>query len=132
MLQEASNTPAAAAATQAATPAPMDQIIGGVVADTNAAALKEMGISSLLNNMVASPGEFAVTWVVVVTLVVMSIACWYYTVVIDPNSDLRRAMGVNNVPHTFLLNGAGEVVWQANKYVPGEEEVLVAEVRKLK
>ncbi|MGA0817325.1 MAG: TlpA family protein disulfide reductase [Schleiferiaceae bacterium] len=57
---------------------------------------------------------------------------WDYTVVLDPNSDLRRAMGVNNVPHTFLLNGAGEVVWQANKYVPGEEEVLVAEVRKLK
>ena len=57
---------------------------------------------------------------------------WDYTVVLDPNSDLRRAMGVNNVPHTFLLNGAGEIVWQVNKYVPGEEEVLIAEVRKLK
>jgi thiol-disulfide isomerase/thioredoxin len=57
---------------------------------------------------------------------------WDYTVVLDPNSDLRRAMGVNNVPHTFLLNAAGEVVWQANKYVPGEEEVLISEVRKLK
>jgi hypothetical protein len=31
-----------------------------------------------------------------------------------------------------LLNAAGEVVWQANKYVPGEEEVLISEVRKLK
>jgi len=57
---------------------------------------------------------------------------WDYTVVLDPNSDLRRAMGVNNVPHTFLLNGAGEVVWQVNKYVPGEEEVLISEIRKLK
>ena len=57
---------------------------------------------------------------------------WDYTVVLDPNSDLRRAMGVNNVPHTFLLNGAGEIVWQVNKYVPGEEEVLSAEIRKLK
>ena len=57
---------------------------------------------------------------------------WDYTVVLDPNSDLRRAMGVNNVPHTFLLNGAGEIVWQVNKYVPGEEEVLIAEIRKLK
>lgn len=57
---------------------------------------------------------------------------WDYTVVLDSNSDLRRAMGVNNVPHTFLLNGAGEIVWQVNKYVPGEEEVLIAEIRKLK
>ena len=57
---------------------------------------------------------------------------WDYTVVLDPNSDLRRAMGVNNVPHTFLLDGAGEIVWQVNKYVPGEEEVLIAEIRKLK
>ena len=57
---------------------------------------------------------------------------WDYTVALDPNSDLRRAMGVNNVPHTFLLNGAGEIVWQVNKYVPGEEEVLIAEIRKLK
>jgi thiol-disulfide isomerase/thioredoxin len=57
---------------------------------------------------------------------------WDYTVVLDPNSDLRRAMGVNNVPHTFLLNGAGEIVWQVNKYVPGEEEVLISEIRKLK
>jgi thiol-disulfide isomerase/thioredoxin len=57
---------------------------------------------------------------------------WDYTMVLDPNSDLRRAMGVNNVPHTFLLNGAGEIVWQVNKYVPGEEEVLIAEIRKLK
>ena len=57
---------------------------------------------------------------------------WDYTVVLDPNSDLRRSMGVNNVPHTFLLNGAGEIVWQVNKYVPGEEEVLISEIRKLK
>ncbi|MFM6998514.1 MAG: TlpA family protein disulfide reductase [Bacteroidota bacterium] len=57
---------------------------------------------------------------------------WDYHVVLDPNSDVRRAMGVNNVPHTFLLNGAGEIVWQANKYVPGEEAVLISEVRKLK
>jgi hypothetical protein len=31
-----------------------------------------------------------------------------------------------------LLNGAGEIVWQVNKYVPGEEEVLISEIRKLK
>lgn len=96
MLQEASNTPAAAAAT----PVPMDQVIGGVVADTNAAALKEMGIASLLNNMVAHPGEFAVTWVVVVTLVLMSIACWYYTVVKTIQNQVIKSRA-NHVIRTF-------------------------------
>ena len=26
---------------------------------------------------------------------------WEYMVLLDPNGDLKRAMGVNNVPHTF-------------------------------
>ena len=30
---------------------------------------------------------------------------WEYEVYLDPNSEFRRAMNVNNVPHTFLLNG---------------------------
>jgi hypothetical protein len=38
-------------------------------------------------------------------------------------------MGVNNVPHTFLLNGKGEIVYQANKYVPGEEKHLMEAIR---
>jgi cytochrome c biogenesis protein CcmG/thiol:disulfide interchange protein DsbE len=38
---------------------------------------------------------------------------------------------VNNVPHTFLLDGEGNIVWQANKYVPGEEEELAHKVEAL-
>ena len=49
---------------------------------------------------------------------------WEYLVLMDPNSDLRRAMGVNNVPHTFLINGAGKIVWDHNNYSPGDEEEL--------
>lgn len=49
---------------------------------------------------------------------------WEYLVIMDPNSDLRRAMGVNNVPHTFLVNGAGKIVWDHNNYSPGDEEEL--------
>lgn len=54
---------------------------------------------------------------------------WDYQVILDANSVLRRAMGVNNVPHTFLLNGKGEIVYQANKYVPGEEKHLFDAIR---
>ena len=56
---------------------------------------------------------------------------WEYEVLCDPNSALRRAMGVNNVPHTFLLDADGNIVWQANKYVPGEEEELVERIERV-
>ena len=49
---------------------------------------------------------------------------WEYLVLMYPNSDLRRAMGVNNVPHTFLVNGVGKIVWDHNNYSPGDEEEL--------
>lgn len=56
---------------------------------------------------------------------------WDYEVFIDTNQDLKRAMNVNNVPHTFLLNGNGEVVWQHNNYSPGDEEKLYEQILQL-
>ncbi len=53
---------------------------------------------------------------------------WDYEVYLDPNSNLKRAMGVSTVPHTFLLNGKGEIVWQHRGYVDGDEEVLYKEI----
>lgn len=41
---------------------------------------------------------------------------WTYDIYLDENSDFRRAMNVNNVPHTFVLNGKGEVIWQTSSY----------------
>jgi hypothetical protein len=40
-------------------------------------------------------------------------------------------MNVNNVPHTFLLNGDGKIVWQHNGYNPGDEEELFELVQKV-
>lgn len=56
---------------------------------------------------------------------------WDYDVVLDPNGDLKRALNVNNVPHTFLLNGKGEIVWQHNNYEPGDENELYQQVKEL-
>lgn len=56
---------------------------------------------------------------------------WDYEIYLDPNGDFKRAMGVNNVPHTFLLNGEGEVVWQHNSYAEGDEYHLYELVTKL-
>jgi thiol-disulfide isomerase/thioredoxin len=56
---------------------------------------------------------------------------WDYEVYLDPNGEFKRAMNVNNVPHTFLLNGNKEVVWQHNSYSPGDEEELLELTRKV-
>ena len=40
-------------------------------------------------------------------------------------------MGVNNVPHTFVYNGEGELVWSHNNYAEGDEEELYEELLKL-
>jgi thiol-disulfide isomerase/thioredoxin len=56
---------------------------------------------------------------------------WDYEVYLDPNGDLKRALNVNNVPHTFLLNGAGEIVYQHNNYEPGDENELYRKVQEL-
>jgi thiol-disulfide isomerase/thioredoxin len=56
---------------------------------------------------------------------------WEYEVYIDPNGDFKRAMGVNNVPHTFLVDGDGNIVWQHNSYSEGDEYELFELVKKL-
>lgn len=56
---------------------------------------------------------------------------WDYTVLLDPNGDLKRAMNVNNVPHTFLIDGKGKIVWQHNNYVAGDEHELFQKVKSL-
>ena len=56
---------------------------------------------------------------------------WDYEVYLDPNGDLKRAMGVSTVPHTFLLNGKNEIVWQHKGYVDGDEDELLEQIEKI-
>ncbi len=56
---------------------------------------------------------------------------WEYEVYLDENSDFKRAMGVNNPPHTFLLDGNGKIVYEHNGYAPGDENKLFQEIKKL-
>ncbi len=56
---------------------------------------------------------------------------WEYLVLMDPNWDFKRAMGVNNVPHTFLIDAEGNIVYSHNNYAPGDEDKLYEEIKKL-
>ena len=56
---------------------------------------------------------------------------WDYKILLDPNGDFKRAMGVNNVPHTFLIDSDGNIVYSHNNYAPGDEDQLFEEILKL-
>ena len=56
---------------------------------------------------------------------------WDYEVYLDPNGDLKRAMGVSTVPHTFLLNSKNKIVWQHKGYVDGDEDELLEQIEKI-
>ena len=56
---------------------------------------------------------------------------WEYEVYLDENQELKRALNVNNIPHTFLLDGEGNIVWQHNGYIPGDEDHLYELIEKL-
>lgn len=56
---------------------------------------------------------------------------WEYEVYIDENQDFKRAMSVNTVPHTFVIDGNGNIVWQHNSYADGDEDELYEVVKKV-
>jgi len=56
---------------------------------------------------------------------------WDYEVYLDSNSDLKRAMGVSTVPHTFLINKEGKIVWNHKGYIDGDEEELYEQIQHL-
>ncbi len=57
---------------------------------------------------------------------------WEFEVLADPNQDLKRALNVGNIPHVFVLNGNGEIVWQHTAYSEGVEEEIYEIVEKVK
>jgi len=56
---------------------------------------------------------------------------WSYSILLDQNSDLKRAMGVGPIPMTFVLNGKGEIVWSHTTFAEGNENDVIEVVRKI-
>lgn len=56
---------------------------------------------------------------------------WDFEIFIDENADFKRALNVNDVPHTFVINGKGEIVWQHEGYKPGDESELYEVIKKV-
>ncbi len=57
---------------------------------------------------------------------------WKFDVYIDENGDFQRALNVLNVPHTFILDGNGKIIYQHTSYALGDEEEYIDIVRRMK
>lgn len=56
---------------------------------------------------------------------------WPFDVLCDPNADFKRAMNVNLVPHTFIIDKDRKIVWQHTSFTEGGELELIDLIRKL-
>lgn len=54
-----------------------------------------------------------------------------YEVLLDPNGEFKRQMGVNDIPHAFIIDGEGNVVWTHQGYIDGGENDIYEELIKL-
>jgi len=56
---------------------------------------------------------------------------WEYDILLDTNKELCRSLGVTSVPHTFLLDGKGNIVWEHRGYIDGDEDELLEQIELL-
>ena len=55
---------------------------------------------------------------------------WPFEIYLDVNSDLKRALNINDVPHVLIIKN-GKIVYQHNGYVAGNEEELFEKIKTL-
>ncbi|MBR6978715.1 MAG: TlpA family protein disulfide reductase [Prevotella sp.] len=56
---------------------------------------------------------------------------WTYDVLLDTNSEFMKALGIQMIPATFVLDGNGKIVYRHVGYNEGEEQELIEKVREL-
>jgi len=49
---------------------------------------------------------------------------WEYTVLLDKNQDMQRALNFQSVPYTVVVDASGEIIYTHSGYVEGDEYVL--------
>ena len=56
---------------------------------------------------------------------------WEYEVLLDPNGDFKRALGIQMIPYVLIVDGQGNIVYKHNGYTDGAETELIEKVREL-
>lgn len=56
---------------------------------------------------------------------------WDYDILLDPNSDFMRAMGIQQIPHLLIIDGNGKIVESRSGYTEGSEGHIIEKLRGL-
>lgn len=56
---------------------------------------------------------------------------WEYEVLLDPNSDFRRALGIQMIPHVLIVNGDGTIAESRSGYTDGAESHIIEKVKEI-
>lgn len=56
---------------------------------------------------------------------------WEYDILLDPNSDFMRAMGIQQIPHLLIIDGEGNIVESRSGYTEGSEGHIIEKLREI-
>lgn len=56
---------------------------------------------------------------------------WSFNVLLDPNSDFKRALGIIDIPHTFILDTNGTIIYEHTSFTEGDEEEYYQKLLKI-
>ena len=57
---------------------------------------------------------------------------WEYDILLDTNSDFRRALNIQMIPFVVVCDGKGKIVHKHNGYTDGDEMELIRKIREIK
>ena len=55
---------------------------------------------------------------------------WPYRVLLDPNGELKRALGIQLIPYVVVLDENGKMIYKHNGYTDGAENELLEVLTK--
>ena len=55
-----------------------------------------------------------------------------YEVLLDPNQEFKRSLGIQDIPYLIIVDGDGNIVETRNGYTEGSEQHIIEKIRQLK
>ena len=55
----------------------------------------------------------------------------FETVLLDPNGEFKRQLGIQMIPYVLIVDGQGKIVYKHNGYTDGAEEELIEKIRSM-
>lgn len=56
---------------------------------------------------------------------------WEYEVLLDPNSEFKRTLGIETIPHVLIIDGDGKIAESRSGYTEGSEQHIIEKIREL-